>query len=155
YWVKLTRLGNLFTGYTSPDGAGWTPLGSAIIQMANSVYMGMAVTSRNSSFTITSTFDNVSTINGQDFLLTATPPAVISGSSVHYTVNVDPLGGFTGPVALSVSGLPSGASFSFSPSSLSAGNSVLTVTPAGNTPPNGYPLVITGTSGALTHSAAV
>src|SRR5207249_2670439 len=53
YWVKLTRLGSLFTGYISPDGANWTQVGSANISMAQSVYMGLAVTSRDASITIT------------------------------------------------------------------------------------------------------
>src|SRR5262249_54749564 len=154
YWVKLTRLGNAITGYTSPDGVNWTAVGSTTIAMAQSVYVGLAVTAQDTSHTITATFDNVSTINGQDFLLTVLSPAAITGSSIQYTVNVDALGEFSGSVALSVSGLPAGATSSFSPSSLSSGNSILTVTPAGNTPANSYPLVITGTSGTVTHTSA-
>src|SRR5262249_11861327 len=146
YWVKLTRLGSTFTGSISSDGVSWTQVGSVTIPMAMSVYMGLAVTARDTSAAITATFDNLSTINGQDFLLTVAAAAVITGSSIQYTVNVSALGGFTGPVSLSVSGLPSGATSSFSPSSLSSGNSVLTVTAAVNTPANSYPLVITGAS---------
>src|SRR5262249_30055540 len=94
YWVKLTRLGSRFTGYISPDGGSWTQVGSASITMSTSVYMGLAVTARDTSQVITATFDNVSTINGQDFLLTVLSPAVITGSSIQYTVNLDALGGF-------------------------------------------------------------
>src|SRR5262249_17377524 len=147
--------GGAFTGYISAEGVNWTQVGTANIPMATSVYIGLAVTSRDPGQAITATFENVSTITGRDFLLTVLSPAVITGSSIQYTVKVAALGGFPGPGALSVSGLPTGATASFSPSSLGSGNSVLTVTPAANTPANGYPLVITGSSGVLTHSSAV
>src|SRR5260370_2647518 len=117
--------------------------------------MGVSVPSRDSPTAYTATFDNVSTVNGQDFLLSVTPPAVISGSSIQYAVNVDALSGFSSSVALSVTGLPAGAAFNFNPSSLTSGVSVLTVTPSATTPANSYPLTITGTSGTLTHTTAV
>jgi hypothetical protein len=65
-------------------------------------------------------------------------------------------GNFAGTVALSVSGLPSGVSGSFNPSSISgSGTSTLNLTVA-NTVPNGsYPLTVTGTSGSLTQTTTV
>src|SRR5262249_35536081 len=33
YWIRLTRVGNLFTAYTSPDGLAWTQLGSGRVPM--------------------------------------------------------------------------------------------------------------------------
>jgi hypothetical protein len=103
----------------------------------------------------TPTFDNVSTINGQDFLLTVSPPAVISGGGIQYTVNVGALGGFSGSVALTATGLPTGGTANFSQPSLTSGTSVLTITPAPGTAANLYPITITGTSGILVHSVAV
>jgi hypothetical protein len=59
YWVRVVRSGNTFTGYRSPDGVTWTQQGTATITMGSSVYLGLAVTSRNGSATCTATFDNI------------------------------------------------------------------------------------------------
>jgi hypothetical protein len=63
YWFKVTRAGNTFTGYSSPDGVTWTEVASpANIQMNSTIYVGVAVTSCNTSRTITTVFDNVGVI---------------------------------------------------------------------------------------------
>ena len=50
YWVKLVRSGNTFTGYRSPDGVTWTQQGtSQTFTMATTAYVGLALTSHNSS----------------------------------------------------------------------------------------------------------
>ena len=59
YWVKLTRSGNTFTSYASPDGANWTQVGSATINMATNTYIGLAVNSGNNTALSTASFDNV------------------------------------------------------------------------------------------------
>jgi len=45
YWVKIERVGDTFTGSTSPDGAAWTVLNSTDVVMTGSVYVGLCVTS--------------------------------------------------------------------------------------------------------------
>ncbi len=93
-----------------------------------------------------------------DFSLMATPSSqtVVQGSSTSYTVNVGALNGFNGSVALSASGLPAGASATFTPASVSgAGSSTLTVATASSTPAGSYTVTIMGTSGSLTHTASV
>ena len=60
YWVKLTRIGSTFTAYQSADGNTWAPVGSATINMATSVYVGLALTSHNNSALSASVLDNVS-----------------------------------------------------------------------------------------------
>jgi Domain of unknown function (DUF1929)/Glyoxal oxidase N-terminus len=93
-----------------------------------------------------------------DFSVTATPSSqnVAPGKSTSYTVNVTPSGGFTGSVSFSVAGLPSGATSSFAPSSVSgSGSSTLTVNASTSTAAGTYPLAITATSGSLTHTAQV
>jgi hypothetical protein len=71
------------------------------------------------------------TING-DFSVTATTTTqtVPAGSSGTYTIATAPIGGtFSGQITFSASGLPTGASASFSPSSVSAGTSTtMTIT---------------------------
>jgi hypothetical protein len=60
-WVKLVRAGNAFTGWLSSDGATWEQVGSATINMATNVYIGLAVTAHDSATTNTSTFYHLST----------------------------------------------------------------------------------------------
>ncbi|HLY92654.1 MAG TPA: malectin domain-containing carbohydrate-binding protein, partial [Candidatus Angelobacter sp.] len=93
-----------------------------------------------------------------DFSLSATPASqtVTPGSGTSYTATVSALSGFSGSVLLGVSGLPSGATASFNPASISgAGTSTLSVSTSSSTPAGTYTLTITGTSGSLTHSASV
>ena len=64
-----------------------------------------------------------------DFTLSGSPASrlVVPGGTTTYGVTITPSGGFTGPVTLSVSGLPTGATGSFAPNPATA-SSTLTVT---------------------------
>lgn len=44
-WLKLVRQGGTVTGYSSPDGAAWTKVGSATIDLKDPVLIGPAATS--------------------------------------------------------------------------------------------------------------
>jgi regulation of enolase protein 1 (concanavalin A-like superfamily) len=46
-WVRLTRVGDLFTAYASTDGQSWQVIGTDTIPMASEVYVGLAVTSHD------------------------------------------------------------------------------------------------------------
>jgi hypothetical protein len=75
-WLKLTRSGNVFNMYGSPDGVNWTQLGtSQTVSMAASVYIGLAVSNRTTSSLATATFDGVSVSSA------AAPAPVITGVS--------------------------------------------------------------------------
>ncbi len=64
YWVKLTRVGNVFSGYYSPDGVTWTQLGtSQTISMATNAYAGLCVTSHDNTQICAATFTNTSVQN--------------------------------------------------------------------------------------------
>ena len=65
-----------------------------------------------------------------------------------------PGGGFTGSVSLSVDGLPSGATGSFSPNPATS-SSTLSVTASASTPTGSKTLTMTGASGSLAHSTTV
>ena len=70
------------------------------------------------------------------------------------TINVTETGGFTGAVALSASGLPSGVTASFNPTTTST-SSTLTLTADATAPIGSTVITITGTSGAVTETATL
>jgi hypothetical protein len=93
-----------------------------------------------------------------DFTISATPSSqtVVAGSGTTYTTTLTAVNGFTGTVSLSVSGLPSGATGAFNPTSVAgSGTSTLSLSTGPTTPAGTYTLSITGTSGSLTHSTTV
>src|SRR5205823_5830246 len=72
-----------------------------------------------------------------------------------YTIGVNSLNGFTGTVSLSVAGLPTNATATFTPASVTgSGSSTLTVSTSTETATGSYPLTIVGVSGNLTQSAS-
>jgi regulation of enolase protein 1 (concanavalin A-like superfamily) len=60
-WIRVTRVGTTLTGYYSEDGLNWTQAGQVTIAMANTVYVGLGVSSANT--TISAEFDSVSAIS--------------------------------------------------------------------------------------------
>ncbi len=93
-----------------------------------------------------------------DFSVAATPSSrtIPPGTGTSYSASVTPSNGFSGNVTFSVSGLPSGATATFSPSSVTgSGSSTLSVNTSSSTPAGSYTLTISATSGSLTHTAQV
>jgi len=100
----------------------------------------------------------VQVISQPDFSVAATPSSrtVPPGTGTSYSVSVTPSNGFSGNVTFNVSGLPSGATPTFSPSSVTgSGSSTLSVSTSNSTTPGSYPLTLTATSGSLTHTAQI
>ena len=61
YWIALIRSGNTFISEMSSDGENWVEVGSTeTLTMADSVYVGLAVSSGTTSSSGTVTFDHVS-----------------------------------------------------------------------------------------------
>jgi hypothetical protein len=93
-----------------------------------------------------------------DFILGVSPSSqtVQAGNSASYTVTTTVKNSFNGTVTLSASGLPSGATPSFSPSTITgAGTSTLTILAGSATAAGTSTLAISGSSGSLAHSASV
>src|SRR5207245_2014527 len=79
---------------------------------------------------------------------------IVQGAGTTYAVSITPSGGFTAAVNFGVSGLPGGATASFSPNPATA-SSTMTVGTGAATPPGSYALTITGASGTLTRTTSV
>jgi hypothetical protein len=106
----------------------------------------------------TYTWNDCLNIQAFDFSVSASPSSrtVTRGSSTTYDVTVALSSGLTQLVSLSVSGLPSGASSSFSPASgYPSFTSTLTVSTAISTSAGTYTLTITGSGGGKTHQTTV
>lgn len=122
---------------------------------------GLATAIAAGTSTITVASDGIST----SALLTVTAPpnftlsvapstlTVTQGSSIASTITVNPTGGFASSVSLAASGLPSGVTASFT--STSATMSTLTLTASSAATMGATTVVITGTSGDLTQTAAI
>jgi hypothetical protein len=94
-----------------------------------------------------------------DFSVTASPSSqtVTVGQSVVYTATVTRVNGFTEPINMSVSGLPAGATASWSSSTIPSNlnSATLTVQTSNATRPGTVSLTITGASSKLSHSTTV
>src|ERR1051325_3836657 len=81
-----------------------------------------------------------------------------AAATAAMTTNVSVKNGFSGQVALTVGGLPTGVTASFSPSTLSApgsGTSTLTFTASSSAKAGTYPVTVTASSGGTSKTAAV
>jgi hypothetical protein len=70
-WIKLTRSGNSFTGYSSSDGTSWTKLGECSVPLQHEANAGLVVTSANPGILAKALFSGT-TISDES---TSTPPA--------------------------------------------------------------------------------
>ncbi len=127
------------------------------------VYGFVLVTVNGSQVTVTPTDStgrtyDVQTYNyapANDFSIGASPTSatVTAGSSTAPTISTAVTSGSTQSVALSATGAPSGASVSFSPQTLNAGqSSTMTVTTSSTTPTGTFPITVTGTGASATHT---
>lgn len=91
-----------------------------------------------------------------DFGITVTPTglALTPGTSANATISISAQGGFTSSVKVDVSGLPAGVSANPSSISTVPGTPAsITLSTAQDAPVGSGTVTLTGTSGALTHSA--
>ena len=95
-----------------------------------------------------------------DFALASTPASrtVAPGGSTSYGVTLTSIAGYNTSLSPTVTGLPLGATGTFSPSSVTPtaapGTSSTLNVATGSAAPGTYPLVISATDGTLTHTSA-
>jgi uncharacterized membrane protein len=159
---------------TDPDGTitaySWTfpggnPSSSSLASPGNVIYSSPG--SYTATLTVTDNANlndptpptrNVTVNPAPDFSISASPSSqsTVQGGMVPYAVGIGALNGFTDAVTFSVSGLPSGSSAVFAPTSVTgSGTSTLTVTTLSSTPVGTYTLTISGATSALNHSVNV
>jgi hypothetical protein len=143
---------NLAAGASTNLTFTWKPTatGSHILTATATRPSGETNTANN----VLSANSTVNNVTPPDFTLSVSPGSVNikSGKSASYTVTITPSNGFTGPVALSLTGQPSGSNGTFTPNPATT-TSTLKVTTSSSGPTGTFTLTVTGTSGALTHTA--
>jgi len=79
YWVKVTRVGNVFTAYSSPDGSTWTQSGSPqTFGMSSSCYVGLVATSHNPNVWASATMTGVTAIPSGFYTKKLVPGMVVA-----------------------------------------------------------------------------
>jgi cellulose 1,4-beta-cellobiosidase len=140
--VTATFAGNVVT-FTAATNAATGPASVTITGTSGALSHTVVI-----ALTVTGT--------GGDFALSAAPATVTvnQGSMATSVITVTPSNGFAGSVALTVSGLPSGVTASFSPAS-TTGTSTLTLSASSTATLGAATVTVTGTSGTLTHTATI
>jgi PKD repeat protein len=167
----ITPLTVNFTDNSSGSPTGWAwnfgDGGTSTAQNPSHVYtvagtysVSLQATNSLGSNTITKANYIMVTPPPPDFTINVSPAkrTIQRGGSTTYTISVTPTNAFTGQVTLSVSGLPSGTTTSFSPNPVNGSapaSSTLSIGTSPTTPRGNNTLTITATSGALTHTATV
>ena len=100
------------------------------------------------------------TVSPGNFTLTAAPPSlsVVQGNAGTSTITTTISGGFNSAISLSASGMPTGTTVSFNPSTIAApgsGNSTMTITVGSSTAVGTYPITVTGNGGGIQQTATV
>jgi len=117
----------------------------------------VTITGTSGSLTETTTVSlTVSAVAQANYTLSASPTSLTEaqGAGASTTVTVTPSNGFTGSVALTASGLPTGVTAAFSPASTTS-TSTLTLTASSTATVGTSTVTITGTSGSLSHTTTV
>jgi hypothetical protein len=117
----------------------------------------VTITGTSGSLTHTTTISlTVNATVNPDFSLSASPSSltVTQGNSGNSTITVNAVGGFTGSVTLSASGLPSGVTASFGTNPTTS-TSVVTLSASSTATTGTATVTITGTSGSLTHTTTI
>ena len=84
-WLRLNRVGNVFTGFGSYDGSNWTQLGTVTIAMPSQIYLGLAVASHNTNQPTTAQFVNYETTPTNAVVATMVNPHEPLGPSSRKT----------------------------------------------------------------------
>jgi kumamolisin len=137
-------------------GSGTSKLTLAVASTTAAGTYTITVTGTGGGVTHTATVSlTVTAAVAGSFTISVSPSSgyLADGQSGYAVVTVKGSGGFTGAVALSATGIPSGVTGSFSPTSITgSGTSDFTLSVARTAPAGTYPITITGTYGGTSHT---
>jgi hypothetical protein len=165
--VQLNPWGSALNFGTYYGGSGLDAANGIASDMAGNVYV--AGQTQSADFPVVSAFQSsvIGTIEAfvfklnidpaPDFSLGMSPGSqtVAAGGSTTYTVTQTGSNGFSGTVNLGVSGLPSGVTGSFNPTSLAgSGSSTLTINTSSGASTGTFTATVTGTSGSQSHNTS-
>ena len=142
-------------------GSGTSTLTLAVASTTVAGTYTITVTGTGGGITHTATVSlTVTAATAGAFAISVSPTSgyLEQGQSGYAVVTTTVSGGFDAAVALSATGIPTGVTGSFSPTSIGApgsGSSDFTLTVARNAPTGTYPITITGTSGGVSHSTTL
>jgi kumamolisin len=144
---------------TSITGSGSSTLSLTVASTTTAGTYTITVTGTSSTITKTTTFTLTVTSpvsGGYSLSVSPTSGYLDRGQSGYGVVTVTATGGFDSAVTLSATGIPSGVTGSFSPSSVTgSGTSDFTLTVSRSAPTGTHVITITGTSGTTTHSTTL
>jgi kumamolisin len=140
-------------------GSGTSSLTLAVASTTTAGTYTITVTGTGGGITHTATVSlTVTAATAGTFTISVSPTSgsVARGKSGYVVVTVTGSGGFDSAVALSATGIPTGVTGSFSPTSITgSGTSHFTLSVSRTAPTGTYPITITGTSGSTSHSTVL
>jgi hypothetical protein len=162
---QFTATGNYSDGshQNLTDSATWTSSSPSIATISSTgLATGIAAgstTIKAASGSINGTTGLTVTAGGS-FTISASPSSLslMQGTQGTSTVTIVVNNGFSNSISLSASGMPSGTTVSFNPTSMPApgsGTSVMTITVGPTTLMGTYPIVVTGTGGGVHQTTTV
>ena len=158
YWLKLTRVGNVFTAYSSYDGLRWRIVGSpSTIAMAASALVGLAAAG-DVSGPSEAVFGSTVAVTAADFRMSANPREDLvvtpAESQVSIPVSADGAQGYSSPLQFAVEDLPAGVQAEFFPAEIGGPGSVEMRLTLNGLPPGTYPYHVSAGQGSSTRTAA-
>jgi subtilase family serine protease len=142
-------------------GSGSSTMTMAVASTTATGTYTITVTGTGDSITHTATVSlSVTAASTGAFTISVSPSSgyLYQGQSGYAVVTTKVSGGFDAAIALTASGVPSGVTYSFTPSSIAApgsGTSDFNLSVSENAPTGTYPITITGTGGGLTHTTTL
>lgn len=88
-WLRLRRVGNVFTGFVSSNGTSWTQVGQVTLALPSNVLLGLATAAKSNTATVTAQYRSL----GNTFVTPIAPTApsnlaaAIQGNAVNLTWN--------------------------------------------------------------------
>jgi uncharacterized membrane protein len=147
----ISNSGTSSTLTVKTNQGGTTPVGTYTLTVSG--MSGSAASSTSVRLTVVSAAQ-------PNFTLAATPnqSVISSDDSSSHQIGITRTGGFTQPVALSVTGLPNGVTGQFTPNPAGGSSSTLNLVSDHNPKPGAYLLTVTGTAfapGQITRSTSL